>query len=148
MNTPVRFRSAYDREALTKDGEIVNFGTVNNDESLTQQADAEDADINVIVKRFARTGQLPQVQKTAMYGDFTSALDYKQCHEQIHKANLAFGELPANVRKRFGNDPAEFIEFMNDPDNAAEMIKLGLAEKPPLPQTDPAPPPAPTKENP
>lgn len=142
VTTPVRFRSAYDRDYLDAKGSPIKLGTVNNEESMTQQSDKDDADINVIVSRFHKTGQMPQVQRPAMYGDFTDALDFRACQEHLHTANQSFAELPAKIRKRFHNDPAEFIEFMNDPDNAEEMIKLGLATKPKKDEHTPAPNPA------
>ena len=38
-------------------------------------------------------------------------------------------QLPAKARARFQNDPQQFMEFMNDEENIAEAIKLGLATK-------------------
>jgi phage internal scaffolding protein len=40
-----------------------------------------------------------------------------------------FNDLPSSIRSRFGNDPAAFLDFVNDEGNADEMIKLGLIEK-------------------
>jgi len=31
---------------------------------------------------------------------------------------------------RFENDPAKFLEFVNDPKNDEDLIKMGLATKP------------------
>jgi hypothetical protein len=44
-----------------------------------------------------------------------------------------FEDLPAEVRFRFDNKPAELLKFMSDPANADEAIDLGLFEpsKPP-----------------
>lgn len=42
------------------------------------------------------------------------------------------------MRKRFANDPAEFLAFINDPENSQEAIKLGLAiEAVPEPTPEP-----------
>jgi phage internal scaffolding protein len=45
----------------------------------------------------------------------------------IIQAQEDFALLPANVRKRFNNDPGEFFEFATNPDNYDDMVKLGLA---------------------
>lgn len=45
-----------------------------------------------------------------------------------------FDTLPSKLRLRFGNDPAEFLSFVEDPANDQEMIDLGLKPKPPLPE--------------
>ncbi len=51
------------------------------------------------------------------------------------EAQENFMRLPANIRKRFDNDPAQLIEFINDPNNLDEAINIGLAKEPekPLP---------------
>jgi len=42
-------------------------------------------------------------------------------------AQSAFDALPARIRERFRNDPAQFLHFMSEDSNLPEMIKLGLA---------------------
>lgn len=103
------------------------FGTNNTEESLTQQSDAEDCDINVIMKKYARTGQLPVVQLQPLYGDFSEVDDFRGMQDKIKAANDAFAEIPAHIRKRFNNDPQEFINFATDKENLPELRKLGLA---------------------
>jgi len=34
--------------------------------------------------------------------------------------------LPAKVRDRFGQDPAEFLAFLSNPENADEARRLGI----------------------
>lgn len=131
----MHFRSPYfhTREDSKK------FATINNEESLTQQSDAVDCDINVIMKKYAKTGQLPVVQLQPLYGDFTGVDDFRSMQDKIKAANDAFAAIPANIRKRFNNDPHEFIKFAADKDNLPELRKLGLAdpEKPVPKEPDP-----------
>lgn len=61
-------RSAYN---YLRDDVSFDTGLSCDDESLAQQHMAEDADINVIVKRFGLTGQLPQGHRMPEFGDFT-----------------------------------------------------------------------------
>lgn len=131
----MKFTSLYkhDRERSA------SFATVNNEESVTQQDDATEADINVIVGRFIKTGQLPNVTMQPLSGDFVTAPDFRDIQERLRIANEAFAEVPAEIRKRFGNDPAEFIDFASKKENLPELRKLGLAmpEKAPPKEPDP-----------
>lgn len=87
-----------------------------------------ESDINVVMKQFERTGMLPSGRTDPPhYGDFTSYSDYHTSMNQIMQAQAGFMELPAPVRLRFNNDPGEFIDFAEDPDNFDEMVEMGLA---------------------
>jgi len=97
--------------------------------SLTKQADAESADINNIVQKYLQTGVAPGMQGDPIYGDFSDVNDFQAALEIVASANAQFAGLDANVRSRFGNDPANFLEFVNDKSNLEEMVKMGLAEK-------------------
>ena len=48
---------------------------------------------------------------------------------QIIAAQEAFNSLPSDIRKKFDNDPAEFLEFVSDEKNNDEMIQMGLKEE-------------------
>jgi phage internal scaffolding protein len=108
------------------------------EESLVQQSLSADTDINNIMAKYKKTGQFTHVGRMAgEYGDFSNVPDYKTAMEQIMASNELFMELPAKVRERFGNDPAQFITFATDEKNIEELRKLGLAPeapKPPEPQ--------------
>ena len=43
-------------------------------------------------------------------------------------------EIPAIIRKRFDNDPYQFLEFMENPENIEEARQLGLAPMPEEPE--------------
>lgn len=119
------------------------------DDSLTIQAFAEDADINVLVKRFGITGTMPAARSLPEYGDFTGPADFQDALNRLDAAQRAFDSLPAEVRRRFGDTPANLLEFLHDPANEEEARKLGLLkpkEAPAAPMrvevvnTPPAPP--------
>lgn len=95
--------------------------------SLTVQDQREDADINVILKRFGITGELPVSQRVPLeIVDVDEVLDYRTCVDRVMNANKAFAAQPASVRNRFNNDPAAFVEFFMDDANREEAEKLGL----------------------
>lgn len=101
-------------------------GTVFEDVSLTRQSEAEDADINTIVRRFGLTGVMPRDMPPLSYGDFTGLSDYQSAFAAVADAQERFMMMPANVRERFSNDPQKFLEFCESPGHEDEMRKLGL----------------------
>lgn len=66
-------------------------------------------------------------QAEKKYGDFASVPDYQSAAQIYINAQNQFNSLDAHVRKRFNNNPAEFLEFASDASNVDEMVKLGLA---------------------
>lgn len=96
--------------------------------SLTKQSDAESADINNIVQKYLQTGVAPGMAGDPIYGDFDDVVDFQAALDIVARGNAQFAGLEANVRSRFNNDPAQFLEFVNDPSNGEEMVKMGLAE--------------------
>lgn len=97
-----------------------------DDPSLAVQAERDETDINTIVYRFGLTGHLPQGVRAPSYGDFTGVSDYRSALDLIEQADDAFMSLPAEVRARFQNDAARFVDFCSDERNADEMRSLGL----------------------
>lgn len=123
-----KFRTQYDEP---KHGV---FSTEVGTESMVQQQFAEETNINNIMAKYQKTGLLTHVARYAgTYGDFSGVPDYKEGLERIMAAEDMFMSLPATIRDRFNNDPANFIEFATDASNIDEMRKLGLApEAPPV----------------
>lgn len=101
-------------------------GLLCSDESLTQQSFKDEADINTIVRRFGLTGQLPTDLQMPVSGDFTGISDYHTAMNMVLAAQDEFLRVPADVRARFQNDPAQLMAFLDDPANRAEAESLGL----------------------
>lgn len=108
------------------------FATVNRKESKTVQSDRKGSDINEIVKRFGLTGELPIPRAVPRYADFLDAPDFRGAMQVIIEAREAFESLPARIRERFGS-PAAYVDFVGNPENKEELIKLGLAKPDPVP---------------
>lgn len=100
--------------------------------SLTQQHFKDECDVNRIMKRYEETGSWGEQQTNVrpQFGDFSTEFDFRQAQETVIRAAEAFDALPARVRKRFNNDPAELLDFLGDEKNREEAIFLGLIEKP------------------
>lgn len=107
----------------------VDFG---DEVSLTKQADAEAADINYIMRRYERTGELPEmIRQDAQYGDFSDAPTFMEAQSIVSHALSQFSALSAEVRAKFQNDPARMLAFVDaasgDPKKKEELYDLGLA---------------------
>jgi len=101
-----------------------------DDPSLAQQHQAEEADINTIVRRFGLTGQLPVIPMPPLNADFDSVFDFHTAQNAIVKARESFMMLPADIRNKFANDPRNFVDFVDkavEDGNIEELRKMGLA---------------------
>jgi phage internal scaffolding protein len=103
--------------------------TILSSESVVQQSFKKECDINVIMKKAQRSGELPQFNPGS-FGDFTSYDDYHHSCNKVLAAQESFLELPSKIRTKFDNDPGRFLEFVSNPDNRDELIALGLANEP------------------
>jgi len=119
-------RNPYNYDTLAASNES---GLRCEDASRTQQHFKDETDINNILRQFNITGQLPTKALSPRYGDFTGIGDYHSALNQVIAAEGEFMTLPAQLRARFDNDPQELIEFLNNPENKDEAIKLGLVKK-------------------
>lgn len=132
--------SKFDKPSLYDPAEIrtLNMGSSRSsdlvcpeEEGLTQQQFADETDINNIVKRDLNGQPIPINEATPQFADFGDATDYQTHQNYIAEANSAFFSLPAETRYRFKNDPAELLDFVQNPANQEEAIALGLATRRP-----------------
>lgn len=105
--------------------------------SLTQQQFKEDADINVIVERFARTGVLVDPatigSRVADFPAYHGLSDYHELQTNIAEANEMFFDLPSHIRERLGNDPSVMLDVLLDPAQRPLAIELGFYSASPTP---------------
>lgn len=113
----------YDTDAASNES-----GLACEEPSLAQQHFKEECDINTILQKFNITGMLPQSPLSPRYGDFSGISDYHTAMNRVIAAQDEFEALPAQIRARFGNDPANLIEFLNNEANRPEAEALGLVE--------------------
>lgn len=106
--------------------------------SLTKQSMSKECDINHIMKRYQTNGILPDmIKQNPQYGDFSRVPDYQTALNTVQKAQEQFENLPARIRDRFQNEPAQFLEFATNKKNLPEMVQMGLAIlKPETPKTE------------
>lgn len=109
------------------------------EKSRTRQSHAKESDINNILKKYQKTGILNHVNlHEAKYDDVTG-IDFQTAMNLVIDAQSMFMDLPSSVRSKFANDPAQFYDFVQNPENDAEMIEMGLKADPnaaPIPSDD------------
>lgn len=115
--------------------------------SRTKQEFLEESDVNFIVNQYEADGILPPLDgREPIYGDFSDPNlgNYHEALNMVQGAQELFQRLPARVRERFGNDPAELIAFVQVDANRQEAFDLGLLRAdyvspsaPPTPATAP-----------
>lgn len=95
--------------------------------SMTDPSFADECDINFLMSKYQSSELIPHVTRyQGQYADFSDSIDYLTAQNIILEANDAFASLPAHIRNRFDNDPAQFLDFVHDPNSREEMKALGL----------------------
>lgn len=114
---------SYALKSINREKTRVHF----EDESLTQQHHTETVDIHNILKKYKQTGVIQHVaQYKGSYGDFASAPDFQTAQNIIAQADSMFETVPAHIRADFDNDPAKFLEFMQNNENIEAIEEYGF----------------------
>ena len=125
-------RHQYDQES--KAVEDLKTAIICTEESLTVQDEDGSTDLNVMLKRMGvKDGSvLPAtlgVTDPRYYGDFTDAPDLKTALDRIMDAEEKFMALPPQLRERFHNSALEMLQWVQDPNNIEEAIKLQMLKR-------------------
>lgn len=95
--------------SITRMGERKRITTKFTKPSLTRADMAQMCDINVIVAKTHNNEFVLASSYHPQYGDFTLDMPYDRMLEQIQEANDAFYALPAEERRKYGDDPAAWL---------------------------------------
>lgn len=99
-------------------------------ETRTVQYFKDECDINTIMSKYQSTGVIEHLTKRqGGYGDVSAATCYQDALDIVEQAEEEFSNLPSSIRYKLDNDPAKFLDWINDPANLDEMVELGLATK-------------------
>lgn len=110
-------------------------------ESKVQHGMAAAQDVNAMVDRYLKGGPNavlgnPAATRQPVFGDFTS-IDFQDMQNAVVDIESNFRRLPARMRSRFDNSPYQLLRFVENPENLAESIKLGLILDPAADMADP-----------
>lgn len=125
----MKFKTAYDPVE-----EHDHFGIEFTMPSLTVQDEKDEANINYIVNKYAdgqkgiMTLDLGDSSQYAylQFGDATLPGDYSTALELVSGVREEFYSLPAYVRAKFGHDPMNFINQLNNPETLEYLRREGL----------------------
>ena len=125
----MKFRTSYD-PADDHD----HHGIVFTMPSLASQDEKDETDINYIVNNYAdgqkgiATLDLGDSSQYAylQFGDATLPGDYSTALELVSGVREEFYSLPAYVRAKFGHDPMNFINHLNDSATLEYLQQQGL----------------------
>ena len=110
-------------------GEKKKVGITFEEPSLTKKSFANECDINKILKKYQKTGAIDHLNKNEVSYGFATSDDFTASMEIVQRGQTMFEELPSSIRTKFENDPAQFLDFVQDENNLEEMQELGLANK-------------------
>lgn len=131
-NLDIEYNSLSADEVMSK---YHPFDPDDPDEDRTIQSAVEDADINVMIKRFG-LAKVAQPQPAGYY-DLSELTDFQTSLNLIDEMRGRFMEIPAGIRAQFDNDPGQFAGWLRDENNHEEARKMGLltpkaVEPPPM----------------
>lgn len=94
------------------------------DESLTDQSFKDDADINIVVERFLKTGQLP-VPIPEQFGDaIGKPSTWLEIQQTLADNNATFYRLAPEIRAEFLNNPALWMDQLEKDVLAGDIDNL------------------------
>lgn len=97
--------------------------------SLTKQEFKEECDINNILAPYEKMGVDPLAWVEPLggtYMDVSSLGTFEETMQVVALGREGFERLPSEVRERFYNDPAVFLDWVGKEENAEEARKMGL----------------------
>lgn len=98
--------------------------------SMTQQHFKDETDINKLMRKYGHASLIPAGFRLPEYGDFDGLTDYHSAINAIAQAREGFESLPADLRRKFDNDPGKFVDFVLEPSNRNALIDMKLIEPP------------------
>lgn len=114
----------------------------------TEQHHRDHVSTQFIMNKAAKTGMMQHVRQEApTYSELPPRMHYQDAMNLIAAARSTFESIPAITREKFDNDPAQFLDFINNPENREQMLEMGFTDDHlPPPEPEPEPEPEPTPE--
>lgn len=103
--------------------------TVNDEPSKTDQSMKKMCDVNYIMSRYTRGGDITHLAKQAgQYLDTTKIHGMYEGMVSMHAAEAKYAKMPEHIKERFGSIE-EIVNFVNDDQNYEEAKQLGLLKE-------------------
>ena len=134
-----KFRSVYDLENRKRVSTTFKCDDITNPMYIdkTKQSFAANLDVNNIVKLHPNLdpsevtdNQIKTILANPdLYGEYDSEHDFATALNIVNRAKEQFDTLPSALRRRFKEDPYEFLSYVNDKNNLEEMKSFGLLKE-------------------
>ena len=98
--------------------------------SRTKVSEKNQANVNVIMQKYAKTGVITHLNTQQPRYGFAPAMDFKTAADLVIATQNKFMELPSEVRKKFGNSAETFLEALEDPNSVQILSDAGLLDQP------------------
>ena len=109
--------------------------------SLTKQAFKDDCNLNLIVRRFTQTGQVPVAHQRPLHFGPEEELDFHQAQLALARARSTFEILRPELQEKYESIEG-IIEAVNDPARASQLHADGILDAFGIPYTPEAEKPA------
>ncbi len=105
-----------------------HLGIVFPSDSLVQRHFQQECDVNFIVDRYVKSGEMPHIaENPPVFADVSEVPDdLMQSYDKIFLAEQAFMQLPSKLRKELDNDPARLGAWLQDENNRSAAVSYGL----------------------
>lgn len=98
------------------------------DTGRTRQSFKDECDVNKIISRFETTGVIQHLQQVqGRYADVSHVGSFHEAMNLVRTVRSEFDTLPASLRAKFDNDPAQFLDVVQSmtPDQVRDLV-LGV----------------------
>lgn len=99
------------------------------EEGKTRQSEAQQADINWIVKRYEQSMILPAEKREGVFKDISEMPSFQGALNQLRRVDEYFMSLPPHIRLQFNNESAVMLDAWANGDKAAVFAEIGLLEE-------------------
>ena len=100
-----------------------------NAKDMTKQEFRKECDINHIIGTMEAQGIIANFNRFGpdwTEGSIDAPESFHEAMIQVVEAQEMFMQIPSKVRARFANDPAQFLDFISNPENRDQAEDLGL----------------------
>jgi len=121
-------------ETRRPDGSVRIQQDFSNCPTMAEQHTAHLTDINYLMEKYqpdelaAYMAARNQYRREVLGHDFSLEPNMQEARNIIYRSKQEFDELPDDIRLSFKNH-LEFLKFIDNPDNAEKMLKLGILTK-------------------
>lgn len=120
MSKVPKIRSAYDGSRVSV---VVKCGPSRVKQSLREQAD-----VNSILARYARTGVWNRTARAPMFGDVSFVGSYHEALSRVMEAKNDARRLPGRARELYESDPERYLARVVSASDRDALVELGLLE--------------------